>query len=51
MIGTSPLPLPTTRYGILMGGWEGERAGAAPKQSLNRPRRYHDHALDGTLPQ
>ena len=23
-----PLPLPTSRHGILVGGWEGERAGA-----------------------
>ena len=22
-----PLPLPTTRHGMLVGGWEGERAG------------------------
>ncbi len=26
--GTGPLPLPATHASILLGGWEGERAGA-----------------------
>src|SRR4051812_25766186 len=37
-VGTSPLPLPTTRQCILVGGWEGERASfRVPRGKLRKP--------------